>query len=1012
MEVKRCANCMAEVEGPVCGQCGFNMEANTQPLHCLKWDTILRGRYWVGRMLGQGGFGITYVGLDMVLNLKVAIKEYYPMGQVSRNGSISGGLRWNTSQAENGQWEAGCESFLKEARKMAKLNDIPEIVRVRDTFYENQTAYIVMDYVDGVTLKKWVLEHGTMSLDECISMLEPLMKGLDKVHRMGLIHRDISPDNIMIRPDGSACLLDLGAAKDLTVSRDGTSQLVTKKGFSPMEQYAESGRLGSWTDVYALCATIYYCVVGRVVPLAPDRVIQDSLSFPEGMRHPLSKEQEKALRKGLAVKPEDRTQTVEELLKELKDAGGNAPEPVPGPIPDDPVTKKKKWIPAVALTVVAAAAVLVICGIAAADPFRETVEALGNSNSNMLNDGGYAAVGDEYEYMLDHDQNLYVCAYDEEEHVFYIDQGVIAAENAAYINQGQDAVYFVRTPEEEGDYQICRMDPDGSNVEVLLEGEVCQFLQYARLTNGKEYLYFLRMDGEDSTRISRYDLESGEVQDVVSGVIWWFNLYEDAIYYTDIKEDEAVLAKSRLDGRREQILVQGEFYDAGFVEDGNMYMYSSNEKALLQLSLEGEKLDGIYGASMNADYYTFAYGDGWIYYVNDGDRSIHRIRSNGTGDELVAEDHYAISICYEDEWIWFYEGMEVDGEMDVTRAYLAYRDGSNLMTVGEATLRQTEEGLQYRLEGGSAIICGYAGESQDVAIPYTIDGYPVSDIEDNLPADKNYFLNAAEEDLLYELNEEEDGIIITGYTGTLTSFAVPSQVEGLPVVRIGDHAFYETEIEEVVLPRTVKSIGEYAFGFCRDLTYLGLPEGLEVIEAYGVECCYSLDMVQLPESLHTLEDQAFWGSGQTQMHIPAGLLEIGEGAFGYGGGSFEEITVSEDNPNYKAVDGVLFTADGTVLLCYPQGREGAYTVPDGVKEIGTLAFARNTDVTAVTLADTVESISDRAFLGCESLESMEIPDSVWYIANSAFADCDALEYLIVSEENTLFYEGDVEIERR
>ena len=117
-------------------------------------------------------------------------------------------------------------------------------------------------------------------------------------------------------------------------------------------------------------------------------------------------------------------------------------------------------------------------------------------------------------------------------------------------------------------------------------------------------------------------------------------------------------------------------------------------------------------------------------------------------------------------------------------------------------------------------------------------------------------------------------------------------------------------------------------------------------------------------------------------------------------------------PNYKAVDGVLFTADGTVLLCYPQGREGAYTVPDGVKEIGTLAFARNTDVTAVTLADTVESISDRAFLGCESLESMEIPDSVWYIANSAFADCDALEYLIVSEENTLFYEGDVEIERR
>ena len=330
IQINRCVCCMADipVEAVFCPHCGKNPRVVDQPAYCLRPFSILRGKYMVGRMLGRGGFGITYVGWDMALEAKVAIKECYPGSLAVRDGSVSNLLQWDTSLAHDGQWRASCESFLREARKMAKIRDVPEVVRVLDTFEENNTAYIVMDFVEGITLKEWLEKNGSLTPDGCVELLRPLMTTLSRIHQQGIIHRDISPDNIMIRADGSIKLLDLGAAKELTPQHSHHSLLVTKNGFSPVEQYTETGKIGPWTDVYALCATLYYCMTGKTVPPALDR-LDDPLPLQfqrEDFKEPLPEAMAAALISGLAIRASDRTQSVDELLRQLE--SGGAPEPV------------------------------------------------------------------------------------------------------------------------------------------------------------------------------------------------------------------------------------------------------------------------------------------------------------------------------------------------------------------------------------------------------------------------------------------------------------------------------------------------------------------------------------------------------------------------------------------------------------------------------------------------------------------------------------------------------------
>ena len=278
MELNKCLGCMEDFQDYPCPNCGFTPGEEQGYEYMLPLQTILAGKYLVGRVLGQGGFGITYIGWDIALERKVAIKEYYPSGQVSRSPGTRT-LNWYRSEQAQRARQDGLEMFLREARKMAKVEDVAGVVKIKDLFRENDTAYIVMDFVEGETLKARLKRTGPMSWDQAKEIFRPAIQTMEKVHQAGLIHRDLSPDNLMLTPDGEVKILDLGAAKDLNINTGASSMQVAKGGFSPLEQYIERGGSGPWTDVYAMAATIYYTLTGKLLPTAVDRLNEDTICW-------------------------------------------------------------------------------------------------------------------------------------------------------------------------------------------------------------------------------------------------------------------------------------------------------------------------------------------------------------------------------------------------------------------------------------------------------------------------------------------------------------------------------------------------------------------------------------------------------------------------------------------------------------------------------------------------------------------------------------------------------------
>ena len=289
------------------------MEEN---LHCLRKGTRLIGRYTIEGVLGQGGFGITYLGIDELHEKKVAIKEFFPQGIVTRNIEYQDTVTV-TFVGEKDNYEKGKERFLKEARTMAKFSKDEGIVKALDFFEINNTAYIVMEYLEGVTLKQYLRENQRIAPEDLIELLVPLIESLDEIHSQGMIHRDISPDNIMVLPDGRIKLMDFGAARDYTEFGEKSLSIVLKPGYAPPEQYQTHGVQGPWTDIYALCATMYKCITGENPPDAIDRVIDDHLKKISEFGIVIPPQEEAAIIKGMSVSAKDRYQDIKDFCEDL-----------------------------------------------------------------------------------------------------------------------------------------------------------------------------------------------------------------------------------------------------------------------------------------------------------------------------------------------------------------------------------------------------------------------------------------------------------------------------------------------------------------------------------------------------------------------------------------------------------------------------------------------------------------------------------------------------------------------
>ena len=310
-----CPYCMSLISsGMVCPDCGAELTSYHPASHHFPMGHLLHDRYLVGSALGEGGFGITYLGLDTTLERRVAIKEYFPNMFVHRETSISLDVTCYEGEKRT-LYEKGRDQFLQEARVMARFDDYPGIVHVLDFFPAYNTAYIVMELLAGDTLRTLLTRKKRIPAKYLLDTMQPMLHTLYAIHKAGIIHRDISPDNIILLNNGQVKLLDFGCARD--VDKDHTMTVMLKHGYAPIEQYTGYHQ-GPWTDIYALCATLYHCLTGKALPKALERMAgQDTLLPPGQLGADLTPKQEKTIMRGLEIQPEKRWQSIADLYQAL-----------------------------------------------------------------------------------------------------------------------------------------------------------------------------------------------------------------------------------------------------------------------------------------------------------------------------------------------------------------------------------------------------------------------------------------------------------------------------------------------------------------------------------------------------------------------------------------------------------------------------------------------------------------------------------------------------------------------
>lgn len=316
--VRKCMGCMEDYddEYEVCPYCGFVDGTDTKESIHIKPATILHKKYIIGKVLGHGGFGVTYLGWDAVLEKKVAIKEYFPNEFATRVHGEEKLTIYSGDKRE--QFELGLDKFMQESKCLAKLQDVEGIVHIHDCFEENNTAYIVMEYLEGQSLKEILNEKGKFEIEEAISIIKPILQALDSVHQEGIVHRDIAPDNIFITNDGQVKVIDFGASRFATTKHSKSLSVILKPGYSPEEQYRSKGDQGPWTDVYSVAATLYKMITGVTPEDAMERSAVDRLKEPSKLGVKLQKNTENSIMNALNVKIEGRTQSAKEFLNDLE----------------------------------------------------------------------------------------------------------------------------------------------------------------------------------------------------------------------------------------------------------------------------------------------------------------------------------------------------------------------------------------------------------------------------------------------------------------------------------------------------------------------------------------------------------------------------------------------------------------------------------------------------------------------------------------------------------------------
>ena len=318
----KCTYCFEKLDREgvcTCPHCGHENGTMVDPLYMQPYTVIGNGRYEIGQVVGAGGFGITYAAYDRVLSTRVAIKEYLP-GEFSTR--VSGAVKVTVYGGEKQeQFEDGLVKFYEESNRLAKFNEVPGIVQIYDVFQENDTAYIVMEFLEGEDLGSRLKREGKIPAEEAVRIMAPVLEALSAVHEAGIIHRDIAPNNIYLCKDGRVKLLDFGAARSATGTYSKSLTVLYKEGYTAEEQYQSRGEQGPWTDVYAAAATMYKAITGVVPDGAMERRRKDKLKAPSKCGVQLPANVDRAIMNALIMDHKKRTQSAAVFRDELLGQG-------------------------------------------------------------------------------------------------------------------------------------------------------------------------------------------------------------------------------------------------------------------------------------------------------------------------------------------------------------------------------------------------------------------------------------------------------------------------------------------------------------------------------------------------------------------------------------------------------------------------------------------------------------------------------------------------------------------
>lgn len=313
---KICLRCMKTSDDVgICPHCGREKAGQLTWSKALAPGTILNNKILIGNILGKGGYGITYIGYDMLLEYRVAVKEFFPDEMVDR--AEDGRTVLVLDEVNGEEYQRETTAYLREARVLAEFSKFPGIVAIKDLFYENNTGYLIMEFLENGNLRKYVdSQGGWLGVKEALELMEPVISVLGRLHKSGLIHRDISPDNIMMDEDGSMKLIDFGGSKK--VGLNNQQVFLGKWGFAPLEQMlSKLSEQGPWTDIYGICATLY-CIMTSEVPQASyERNEKDELIDIAQYNINIDKKVAAGIMKGLSMNAKDRQQSIDELYKDL-----------------------------------------------------------------------------------------------------------------------------------------------------------------------------------------------------------------------------------------------------------------------------------------------------------------------------------------------------------------------------------------------------------------------------------------------------------------------------------------------------------------------------------------------------------------------------------------------------------------------------------------------------------------------------------------------------------------------